>query len=152
MTMTTSPLPLDHAGLSVMPHEECLRHLQAARVGRVAFMADGYPLVLPVNHKMDGSSVVFRTAFGSKLSAAAEELPVAFEVDRIDAEQKSGWSVLIHGAARIIDDPVDVARLDGLGVWPWADAVERHQWVGIRTHQMTGRKIQRAQRSGSDAG
>ena len=67
--MRTSSLPLDHSGLGVLPLEECRRRLQAAKVGRVSFVDQGEPVILPVNHALDGEAVVFRTAAGSKLTA-----------------------------------------------------------------------------------
>ena len=99
--MSTS-LPLDHSGLGVLSKEECLRRLRAARVGRVAFVERGEPVILPVNHGVDGEVVVFLTAPGSKLVAADSELPVAFEVDgyhwvRITAYSLTGRAV-VHPA------------------------------------------------------
>ena len=139
--MTTSARPIDHSGLEVLTIADCLYHLHTARVGRVAFVSDGHPVILPVNHGMDGEEVVFRTNIGSKLSAAQQELPVAFEVDGIDADRRAGWSVLIRGTARSVEDPVEVAALYQLAIWPWADTVRRGHWVRIVTHEITGRKI-----------
>src|SRR6476620_9153655 len=122
--MSTS-LPLDHSGLGVLSKEECLRRLRTARVGRVAFVDQGEPVILPVNHGVDGDAVVFRTAPGGKLFAAESELPVAFEVDGFDADRRAGWSVVVRGAATIVEDQADIARLTLLGVEPWADLAER---------------------------
>ena len=57
-------------------------------------------MVLPVNHAVDGQDVVFRTAHGSKLSAAEGQAVVAFEVDACDPQTRSGWSVLVHGVRK----------------------------------------------------
>ncbi len=137
--MTTS-LPLDHSGLGVLPRDECLFKLRGSRVGRVAFVSQGDPVILPVNHGMDGESVIFRTATGSKLLAADSEQRVAFEVDGFDPDRRAGWSVMVRGVATTVEDPEEVKRLNRLGVWPWADLVERTHWVRIRTYSMTGRQ------------
>ncbi|QNK80524.1 pyridoxamine 5'-phosphate oxidase family protein [Nakamurella sp. PAMC28650] len=139
--MTTSALPIDHSGLEMLPMQECIARLHAARMGRLAFFSDGYPMILPINHGMDGDSVVFRTTIGSKLAAAENEMPVAYEVDGIDADRRAGWSVLVRGDARTVDNPGEVERLNHLGVWPFADAVPRTHWVRISTYEITGRKI-----------
>jgi uncharacterized protein len=144
-TVTTS-LPLDHSGLGVLPRDECLSRLGAARVGRVAFVSQGDPVILPVNHGMDGESVIFRTSSGSKLLASDSELPVAFEVDGYDPDRRSGWSVMVRGVACTVEEPAEVARLNLLGVWPWADLVERTFWVRIRTYSITGRQVVHASR------
>jgi len=127
--------------MEMMPIEDCLYHLRTARVGRVAFVWDGYPIILPVNHGMQGDSVVFRTSVGSKLAAADSELPVAFEVDAIDADRRAGWSVVVRGEAHTVDDPAEVEQLRSLRLWPWADAVKREHWVRIRSYEITGRRI-----------
>ena len=138
---TTARLSTDHAGLDVLPLAQCLHHLRAAQVGRVAFVHDGEPLILPVNHGLDGEAVVFRSSPGSKLAAAQDELPVAFEVDGIDVDRQTGWSVVVRGTATAVVDPTVIDRLDRLGVWPWARATERRHWVRIRAYEITGRRI-----------
>ena len=137
----TNNLSLDHAGLAVLPHEECLRRLRQAQVGRVAFVDQGEPVILPVNHRVDGEAVVFRTAPGAKLFAADAELPVAFEVDGFDVDRRAGWSVVIRGIATIVQEDADIARLTLLGVSPWADLAERTNWVRIRAYSITGREV-----------
>ncbi|WP_205850193.1 pyridoxamine 5'-phosphate oxidase family protein [Nakamurella flava] len=147
-TPTTTPrresgpdMGADHAGLQVLSYDDCLRHLRTARVGRVAFVADGEPVILPVNHGMDGDAVVFRSSPGSKLDAASDEMPVAFEVDNFDADRHSGWSVVVRGTARLVTDRSETQRLTRLGVWPWAESVERRHWIRIRPFEITGRQI-----------
>ena len=49
-----SRYPTDHAGLEILPFDECLRLLASVPVGRVGFIADGEVVVLPVNHAIDG--------------------------------------------------------------------------------------------------
>jgi uncharacterized protein len=115
--------PTDHAGLEMLPFEDCLRLLASAPVGRVGFCADGEVLVLPVNHAVDGQDVVFRAAHGSKLSAAEGQAVVAFEADAYDPQTRSGWSVLVHGRAEVVYDDAEIQRLSGSasirGLRPW---------------------------------
>jgi nitroimidazol reductase NimA-like FMN-containing flavoprotein (pyridoxamine 5'-phosphate oxidase superfamily) len=127
--------------MGVLSNSDCLARLRRARVGRLAFMDRGEPMILPVNHGMDGESVVFRTAPGSKLLAAQDELPVAFEVDGFDADRRAGWSVVIRGTASSVENAAEIARLNKLGVWPWADLAERINWVRINTKSMSGRFV-----------
>jgi len=134
-------LPLDHSGMAVLGMDECLDRLRKSRVGRLAFMERGEPMILPVNHGMDGNCVIIRTAPGSKLLAAEYESPVAYEVDGFDADRRAGWSVVVRGVAATVDDPAELARLSQLGVWPWADMTERNRWIRIRATSMTGRVI-----------
>jgi nitroimidazol reductase NimA-like FMN-containing flavoprotein (pyridoxamine 5'-phosphate oxidase superfamily) len=132
--------PTDHAGLEMLPFDECLRLLASVPVGRVGFYADGEVVVLPVNHVVDGQDVVFRTARGSKLSAAEARNPVAFEADAYDPQARSGWSVLVNGRAEAVYEDAEIQRLRRLGLHPWAAAVDRPFWIRIRPASVTGRQ------------
>jgi nitroimidazol reductase NimA-like FMN-containing flavoprotein (pyridoxamine 5'-phosphate oxidase superfamily) len=132
--------PTDHAGLETLPFEACLRLLASVPVGRVGFYSDGELVVLPVNHALDGQDVVFRTAAGSKLSAAEGKNLVAFEADDYDQPTRSGWSVLVNGRAEVVYDDAEVDRLSRLGLQPWVTSVDRPFWVRIRPTSVSGRR------------
>jgi uncharacterized protein len=134
------PLPIDHAGLEVLPFDSCLSLLAAVSVGRVGFAADGEIFVLPVNFVMDGQAVVFRTAAGSKLAGAEDKSEVAFEADNYDDITESGWSVLVRGPAEVVEDDAEIGRLDRLGLRPWAKGADRPFWIRIRPISVTGRR------------
>ena len=132
--------PIDHAGLEILPFDECLRLLASVPVGRVGFCADGEVVVLPVNHVVDGQDVVFRTARGAMLSAAQSHNPVAFEADGYDPEARSGWSVLVNGRAEAVYEDAEIHRLGRLGLHPWPTAVDRPFWIRIRPASVSGRQ------------
>jgi nitroimidazol reductase NimA-like FMN-containing flavoprotein (pyridoxamine 5'-phosphate oxidase superfamily) len=132
--------PTDHAGLETLPFEACLRLLASVPVGRVGFYCDGELVILPVNHALDGQDVVFRTAAGSKLSAAEGKNLVAFEADGYDPPTRSGWSVLVNGRAEVVYDDAEVHRLAGLGLRPWVTTVDRPFWIRIRPASVSGRQ------------
>jgi len=132
--------PTDHAGLEILPFDRCLELLAAVPVGRVSFFADGEIVVLPVNHAMDGPNPVFRTARGSKLSAAGGQNRVAFEADGYDEQTRSGWSVLVNGSAEAIYEEAEIRRLTQLGLHPWVTAVDRPFWIRIRAASLSGRQ------------
>jgi nitroimidazol reductase NimA-like FMN-containing flavoprotein (pyridoxamine 5'-phosphate oxidase superfamily) len=133
-------LPTDHAGLEILPFDECLRLLASVPVGRVGFFADGELVVLPVNHVIDGQDPVFRTAHGSKLSAAEGQNLAAFEADHYDEQARTGWSVLVIGRTEVVYDEAEVQRLNRRGLHPWVTAVERPFWIRIRATSVSGRR------------
>ena len=95
-------------GLEVLSSAECLRLLEKGRIGRVGFVSDGQPHVLPVNYlASDAGEVVFRTTDGSVLTEVAGG-PAAFEIDGYDEQARTGWSVCVHGPGREITDAGDV--------------------------------------------
>lgn len=121
----------------------CRRLLAAASVGRLAFVEDGYPTVLPVNFVLAGDVIGIRTAAGAKLDNAPQTR-VGFEVDEYDEATRSGWSVLVRGVAHEVTDDAAPAyeELRGQALHPWAgDAKPR--WLGITIDQITGRRITR---------
>jgi len=134
------PLPIDHAGLEVLPFDSCLRLLAAVSVGRVGFVAGGEVVILPVNFVVDGQDVVFRTASGSKLSGAEDRIAVAFEADNYDDITQSGWSVLVSGRFEVVEDEAEIGRLSQLSLYPWASALNRPYWIRIRPTSVTGRR------------
>jgi nitroimidazol reductase NimA-like FMN-containing flavoprotein (pyridoxamine 5'-phosphate oxidase superfamily) len=131
-----------------MPHDrwhelskdECQALLAGSHLGRVALVEGGRPLILPVNYVLDDAAVVFRTDEGSKLDAAVRGAPVAFEVDGVNRERQTGWSVLIRGQAEYVTDPTDLERLRRLPLVPWAPGAKPH-YVWVRPEEVTGRRI-----------
>ena len=126
--------------LENMSFDECLHALAAKRVGRIALTHRALPVVFPVNYVLDGHSVLLRTAPGTALAAARGEVVVAFEVDDIDDQQQSGWSVLVTGFMRELTDVDDVLRAEGLGLASWTGD-ERSHFVRITPARVTGRRI-----------
>lgn len=131
----------DRRGLAVLGFEECLRRLSRTRVGRVTYVSAGELVMLPINHAVDGASVVFRTSHGEKLQVASEAGHVAFEVDSFDEAAETGWSVLVKGTAERVYDPAITDRLDAMGLRSWADPAGQGQWVRIRPTEITGREL-----------
>ncbi|CAI7974399.1 conserved hypothetical protein [Frankia sp. Hr75.2] len=135
---------IDHAGLSVLSVAECATLLAAGQVGRVAFLADGEPEIFPVTYLVDGSAVVFRSAVGSKLSAALEQAAVGFEIDGFDAVHRHGWSVVIKGTCEEVQDDASLSRLEATGFRAWTETTEmtgQFRWIRIRPYSITGRQI-----------
>ncbi|MBW3621366.1 MAG: pyridoxamine 5'-phosphate oxidase family protein [Actinobacteria bacterium] len=102
---------------------------------------DRSPTILPVNHRLDGWRIVFRTTLGSKLTLATMGRPFAFEVDGYDAATRTGWSVLARGTAEAVWSRDAGARLEELDLQPWADVVDRDRWIAVHPDEITGRRI-----------
>src|SRR5206468_4082261 len=102
--------------LDALAPEECWRLLGTQQIDRLSFSAQGgLPVIVPVNFTVDGETVVFRTGRGPKLTAATRGELVAFEADEIDVPSRTGWSVVVIGQARVVEDVDERRRLDGLG-------------------------------------
>jgi uncharacterized protein len=126
-------------GLEILSPETCDALLRTRRVGRVG-VCTGRPGVFPVLYAFLDGNIVFRTAPGEKLIAAALHKEVVFEVDSFDVAASTGWSVNVLGVAEEIDDPAELARAEALGLEPWAGEV-RDRYVRIRVAETSGRRI-----------
>lgn len=127
--------------MGVIEATRCMELVESIPVGRVGFISDGAPLVLPVNFAVDEGTIVFRSLEGQKLAAAAEGQTVCFEVDDWDAETRSGWSVVLRGTAREVTDWAEKEQLENIGLVPWAKDQWRRMWVRIEPSDMSGRVL-----------
>jgi nitroimidazol reductase NimA-like FMN-containing flavoprotein (pyridoxamine 5'-phosphate oxidase superfamily) len=130
--------------------QTCWELLETAPVGRVAVMVDGAPEIYPVNFVVDDGSVAFRSAPGSKLHGLDRFPTTCFQVDVIDPDLHSGWSVMVKGRAVDVTRPDERHRLATRPLTLWTAGAKDH-WVRIRPAEVTGRRIHTiAARDGED--
>jgi hypothetical protein len=137
--------PVEHASagpgdIQRLGRDECVELLGSRRFGRFAYVESARALdVVPVNYvcRADGS-VVFRSGPGPKLSAADRRDVVAFQVDDIDEDSHTGWSVLVVGRARRLSHG-EVSELSDLPQ-PWANG-PRYQFVLVQPTRIEGRRL-----------
>ena len=134
------PLVTDRNGLFVLSRKTCLQLLRETSLGRVGITVDALPVILPVNYRLLGERIVFRTSPGTKLDAATRNAIVAFEVDEIEPVSHSGWSVVVVGTAREVTDPADVEELAHANIPRWASSGSERV-VEVSTELVTGRRI-----------
>ena len=129
------------ATLEVLTREECLQLLAAEEIGRIAVVLGRQPLIMPVNYVLDAETIVLRTDPGTKLATASFER-VAFEVDRIDRDRQSGWSVLVQGVGQEITSAYSrlFERVRALSITPWAPGDKEH-WLRIMPVEISGRRV-----------
>jgi len=123
-----------------LDERECWSALRHASVGRVAIVVDGKPEIFPVNHVVDAATVVFRTAAGTKLRAAAERQPAAFEVD--GWEEHEAYSVVVHGRLSQITHPEQLIETLGLSLAPW-ESSPKGSFVRLEPDRISGRRFVR---------
>jgi nitroimidazol reductase NimA-like FMN-containing flavoprotein (pyridoxamine 5'-phosphate oxidase superfamily) len=126
-------------GLELIRAEQCRTLLRTQRVGRVG-VCTGRAGVFPVLYALLDDDIVFRTAPGEKLIAAALHREVVFEIDVFDVAARTGWSVNVLGVAEEIVHPDELARANALGLDPWAGEA-RDRYVRIRASELSGRRI-----------
>lgn len=115
--------------------DDCRLLLSGHSVGRVAWMSRLGLQVLPVTYRFTQDTILFRVDPSSVLGELAAGVEVAFEVDDIDLETASGWSVVIHGTTSSHpEDPFEELPP------PWAPG-ERHLVVAIQVGSYSCRAV-----------
>jgi hypothetical protein len=130
--------------LEELSHDRCLALLRQASVGRLAFLIDEHPMVLPVNYRLAETSHATWVAIRSRPGGMISEAPtkVAFEIDGVDHVRKQGWSVVVRGMLQRVDpDAADFA--DSFDSEPWLH--ERDAWFVIEPFAITGRELHHAE-------
>src|SRR5580693_4003599 len=100
----------------ILEAEECWALLEARHLGRLAFVDQDGPIVLPINYAVVDGVVIFRTDAGGKLDAAVRGDRLAFEIDGFDALEQTGWSVVVRGAAELVTDAAELGLLQGMSL------------------------------------
>ena len=117
----------------------CWELVRTRRVGWLAVNVDGRARIFPINFVVDGQTIVFRTAHGTKLSAA-RGADVEFEVDHYDASTGRAWSVIVAGRATEVTRADEWEHVHDLLLFPWHLAPKPF-FVRIDPEAVTGRRF-----------
>jgi nitroimidazol reductase NimA-like FMN-containing flavoprotein (pyridoxamine 5'-phosphate oxidase superfamily) len=135
--------------IEYLTEDEALKLAAEVPVGRVVYSRFAMPAIHLVNFKLDGKDVVFKTRKGAKFAAAVADTVVAFEVDRVDEDTRSGWTVTLTGRSKLVTSPAEQQRLAALGVEPWLP--DREYFIRVQTQLIAGRRIRPHELVGHDA-
>jgi nitroimidazol reductase NimA-like FMN-containing flavoprotein (pyridoxamine 5'-phosphate oxidase superfamily) len=129
------------AELLELPLDTCLSLLRSNVVGRLGFVTDDWPVVVPVNYRLVEASerrwVALRTRRGNVIDRAG--VNVAFEIDGVDPLHEQGWSVLVRGTLHHVD-PDAAGFRERFDPEPWILA-ERDAWLIVDPVMITGRQL-----------
>jgi uncharacterized protein len=134
--------------LEALSSDDCFDLLGRASVGRLVYVDEEGPVAVPVNYALAGREIVIRVEGGTKRAAMGQPI-LSFEVDDIDGEEQTGWSVIARGVGRevdIEDVPELLRQLGSHFPRPWAEGVH-NVWLQITPQSVTGRRLG-AQHSG----
>lgn len=133
---------MDHTSDAVtrLDDRACWDRLAEQQLGRLITHVGDVLDVFPVNFTLDGDSLVFRTAEGSKLTELTINQDVLFEVD--EYTETDAWSVIVRGTARRLADAEEVAAADALPLRPWIPTV-KYNYVRITPVSLSGREFRR---------
>jgi len=117
--------------------EECWALLEDEEFGRLAYRLVDEVHLVPINYVVDGRSIMFRTASGNKLLAAALSSDVALEIDWHD--DLAAWSVVARGRLRRLEES-EAHKVDDLAGQPWVPTL-KYDVVELDPEVVTGRRF-----------
>jgi nitroimidazol reductase NimA-like FMN-containing flavoprotein (pyridoxamine 5'-phosphate oxidase superfamily) len=120
--------------------DDCWLLLNGSTFGRLALSVADQPEIFPVNYYSDGSSILFRTAEGTKLLELTINSSVAFESDGYTDEE--GWSVVVKGTAHALETHSEIVEANSLPLTPWIPTIKQ-VYVRITPTEISGRRFQR---------
>jgi len=126
------------ARVEELAEAECRALLATKRVGRVAHNDPEGPVVVPVNYVFEDGMVLFRISPYSLLADKLGDGAASFQVDHVDEDARTGWSVLVRGhAARAKGWELPEA---GTRPTPWAEG-GRNLHVRLSPHHLSGVRL-----------
>ena len=123
-----------------LPLAECEKLLAEHKAGRIGLNTPSGPQILPVTYAYYAKTIVFRTSPYGVLSSLGRHTRVAFEIDHIDEQRESGWSVLVLGSAERVTREYTLTSLWQDGPVPWAEGT-RNLFIMITPETITGRIV-----------
>ncbi|WP_087131688.1 pyridoxamine 5'-phosphate oxidase family protein [Microbacterium esteraromaticum] len=127
------------SGVETLTMKECWRLIRAGSLGRLAITGrDGAPDIYPLNYKVHGGSIYFRSAPGSKLAAIVTHPVAALEIDGKDAGFH--WSVVVRGAMRRLSTDQEIHD-SGVKRLVSSSPTAKYNYVCIETSSVSGRRF-----------
>jgi hypothetical protein len=124
----------------VLPSSECWALATTQSAGRLGFFRDGLLDIFPVNYFVMADHVYFRTSADGTIATSYLE-HAAFQIDAVDKEARSGWTILLNGPATRVEDPALLTTLWGRIVdEPWAPG-QRDLFYDLAPTLVRGRRI-----------
>ncbi len=125
-------------GITELTPDQCWQLLRSHDLGRIAASAAGTVDIFPINYAVDGETIMFRTAPGTKLLELAINDRVAFEID--DHDEHEAWSVVLKGRAERVERQSEMDAAEQLGLNPWIPTL-KYRWVRIWPSELAGRRF-----------
>lgn len=129
-----------HEGMTELDGPSCWQLLAEAEIGRLAVAVAGDVEIFPVSLVTDHETIVFRTAEGTKFSAAVIGPRVAFEADGYDPVAGEAWSVVVKGKAREVAMTELPPEASFSSLFPW-HAARKDRVVRIVPGSVSGRRF-----------
>ena len=123
-----------------LSESESWQLLRENSLGRLAVSAAGELDIFPINYYADGSTILLRTAPGTKLVEMTIHGYVAFEIDGYTDTE--AWSVVAKGSARWLDTRAEIDDAEAQPLTSWIPTL-KYVYVRITPTHVSGRRFVR---------
>ena len=130
----------DEGPVDILTEAEAWDRLGENSFARLALAVRGEIDIFPLNYYSDGSTLLMRTAPGTKLLELTINNRVALEVDGYTDEE--AWSVVVKGTARRLQLQWEIAEADEAPLAPWIPTL-KYEYVRITPTSVSGRHFRR---------
>lgn len=130
--------------ISELTVDECWELLRGEEFGRLAYLLGDEINIAPINYAVDGQTLLFETAEGSKLIGIVMNPHVVFETDRYNDDLAE--SVVVRGHARRLEED-EAHRIENVPLRPWLGTL-KYNVVQIVPAKLTGRRFHLNRRPG----
>lgn len=121
--------------------DECWRLVGSHGIGRVVFTGDTHPQIVPTTYDAVNGTAYFRAPAFGELARRVDGQTTSLQVDDIDPETFTGWSVLMTGTAHRVEDAATMASLWGLGRPPSWFPGAQSQWIALPVDALRGERV-----------
>lgn len=123
-----------------LSNSACWALLRDVPIGRISLQGISDIEVFPVNFVVDGGTIVFHTASGTKLTLIGDGARCTFEADEVDRTRRLVWSVVLKGSAQPIQHRDAIVAILDLEVPAW-QAGAKPTYVRIEPDLISGRRF-----------
>jgi nitroimidazol reductase NimA-like FMN-containing flavoprotein (pyridoxamine 5'-phosphate oxidase superfamily) len=124
--------------LRELDEAECWELVRSREVGRIAYVDDRGPMVVPITFVVGEEYLLFRVAAYSEVARHLPDGRAAMEVDDIDYFTRSGWSVVVRGRVDVVN--TDDLPAEGERPTPWPKG-QRSLHLRLTPDAVTGRRL-----------
>lgn len=144
-TVTSSgvsgPASSDPRSLEQLHVHECWRLVGRHGLGRLGFVGRSHLQVVPTMYDAQHGTAYFRASTFGALARSVHDKMTVLQVDDIDPETFTGWSVTITGTAHRVQDAGTLALLSCHGRPPvWVPGTST-QWIALPADTIEGQRV-----------
>ena len=136
-----APLVSDDRTFENLEAVECWRLVGEHGIGRVVFEGDMRTEVVPTRYDARSRTAYFRAPTYGELARRVHRRTASLQVDDIDEQSFTGWSIVMAGTAPRVDDAATIGSLGSVGrPRPWVPGPET-QWIALPVDTVRGQRV-----------